>query len=78
MLLFRSKRAVGEWGGTAFGKPVLATAILGRMPHHSPVVTIRSESDRRLEQSRSGRLQKLVSLQSDTDVQPTRERAGPS
>jgi hypothetical protein len=44
-LLVTSNRAVGEWG-TVFGDPVVATAILDRMLHHSHVVTIRGESYR--------------------------------
>ncbi len=44
-LLVTSNRAVGEWG-TVFGDPVVATAILDRMLHHSHVFTIRGESNR--------------------------------
>lgn len=44
-MLVTSNRAVGEWG-TVFGDPVVATAILDRMLHHSHVVTIRGESYR--------------------------------
>ncbi len=47
-MLITSNRAVGEWG-TVFGDPVVATAILDRMLHHSHVVTIRGESYRTLE-----------------------------
>ena len=44
---------VGEWGGI-FGDPVVATAILDRLLHHSIVITIRGESYRLLEKRRSG------------------------
>jgi len=37
-LLLTSNRSVGEWG-TVFGDPVVATAILDRLLHHSHVVT---------------------------------------
>ena len=36
-LLLTSNRSVGEWG-TVFGDPVVATAILDRLLHHSHVV----------------------------------------
>jgi hypothetical protein len=48
---------VVEWG-TVFGDPVVATAILDRLLHHSHVVTIRGDSYRLREKRRSGLLQK--------------------
>jgi IstB-like ATP binding protein len=39
-MLGTSNRAVGEWG-TVFGDPVVTTAILDRLLHHSHVLTIR-------------------------------------
>lgn len=56
-LLITSNRSVGEWG-TVFGDPVVATAILDRLLHHSHVVTIRGDSYRLREKRRSGLLQK--------------------
>ena len=50
-ILITSNRAVGEWG-TVFGDPVVATAILDRLLHHSHVVTIRGESYRLREKRR--------------------------
>ncbi|MCO6181099.1 IS21-like element helper ATPase IstB [Ciceribacter sp. RN22] len=44
-ILITSSRSVGEWGGV-FGDPVVATAILDRLLHHSTVITIRGDSDR--------------------------------
>lgn len=44
-LLVTSNRPVDEWG-YVFGDPVVATAILDRLPHHSHVVTVRGESCR--------------------------------
>ena len=52
-LLLTSNRSVGEWG-EVFGDPVVATAILDRVLHHSHVVTIRGESYRLREKRRSG------------------------
>jgi hypothetical protein len=42
-MLVTSNRAVGEWG-SVLGDPVVATAILDRLLHHSHVLTIRGES----------------------------------
>ena len=56
-MMVTSNRAVGEWG-SVFGDPVVATAILDRLLHHSQVVTIRGESYRLREKRRSGLLQK--------------------
>lgn len=59
-MLVTSNRAIGEWG-CVFGDPVVATAILDRLLHHSQVVTIRGESYRLREKRRSGLLQKASS-----------------
>jgi DNA replication protein DnaC len=56
-MLVTSNRSVGEWG-TVFGDPVVATAILDRLLHHSHVITIRGDSYRLREKRRSGLLQK--------------------
>jgi len=56
-VLITSNRSVGEWGGV-FGDPVIATAILDRLLHHSAVITIRGDSYRLREKRRSGLLQK--------------------
>ena len=48
-----SKRSVGEWG-SVFGDPVVATAILDWLLHHSHVITIRGDSYRLREKRRSG------------------------
>jgi DNA replication protein DnaC len=52
-VLITSNRSVGEWG-SVFGDPVVATAILDRLLHHSHVVTIRGDSYRLREKRRSG------------------------
>jgi DNA replication protein DnaC len=54
-LLVTSNRSVGEWG-EVFGDPVVATAILDRLLHHSQVITIRGESYRLREKRRAGLL----------------------
>jgi len=57
-MLITSNRNVSEWG-TVFGDPVVATAILDRLLHHSHVITIRGDSYRLKEKRRSGLLQRL-------------------
>jgi DNA replication protein DnaC len=54
-MLITSNRAIGEWG-TVLGDPVVATAILDRLLHHSHVITIRGDSYRLREKRRSGLL----------------------
>jgi DNA replication protein DnaC len=57
-MLITSNRSVGEWG-TVFGDPVVATAILDRLLHHSHVVTIRGDSYRLREKRHSGLIKTL-------------------
>ncbi len=52
-ILITSNRSVGEWG-EVFGDPVVATAILDRLLHHSHIVTIRGESYRLKEKRKAG------------------------
>ncbi len=59
-MMVTSNRAVGEWG-TVFGDPVVATAILDRLLHHSHVLTIRGDSYRLREKRRSGLLKGVLS-----------------
>ncbi|HUB14106.1 MAG TPA: IS21-like element helper ATPase IstB [Acetobacteraceae bacterium] len=54
-MLITSNRSVAEWGAV-FGDPVVATAILDRLLHHSHVITIRGDSYRLREKRRSGLL----------------------
>ena len=56
-MLVTSNRSVAEWGAV-FGDPVVATAILDRLLHHSSVITIRGDSYRLREKRRAGLLQK--------------------
>jgi len=57
-VLITSNRSVGEWG-TVFSDPVVATAILDRLLHHSQVITIRGDSYRLREKRRSGLIKTL-------------------
>ena len=58
-MLITSNRSVGEWDAV-LGDPVVATAILDRLLHHSHVVIIRGASYRLREKRRSGLLQKAA------------------
>ena len=54
-LILTSNQPVGNWG-EVFGDPVLATAILDRLLHHSHVITIKGESYRLREKRKAGLL----------------------
>jgi hypothetical protein len=65
-ILLTSNRSVGEWGAV-FGDPVVATAILDRLLHHSHVITIRGDSYRLKEKPRSGLLQKPAATEAKSE-----------
>src|ERR1700676_1125682 len=44
-IILTSNKSYGEWG-SIFGDPIIATAILDRLLHHSATVNIRGESYR--------------------------------
>ena len=52
-LVITSNQPIGAWG-EALGDPVVATAILDRLLHHSHVLTIKGESYRLREKRRAG------------------------
>jgi DNA replication protein DnaC len=52
-LLITSNQPVGSWG-EVLGDPVVATAVLDRLLHHSHVITIKGESYRLREKRRAG------------------------
>ena len=64
-MLVTSNRSVGEWG-QVFGDPVVATAILDRLLHHSHVLTIRGESYRLKAKRRSGLIGSARAIESAT------------
>ena len=65
-MLVTSNRSVAEWG-TVFGDPVVATAILDRLLHHSHVITIRGDSYRLREKRRSGLVHKAGATPKETE-----------
>ena len=54
-MLVTSNRSVSEWG-KVLNDPVVATAVLDRLLHHSHVLTVRGDSYRLREKRRSGLL----------------------
>jgi hypothetical protein len=54
-IILTSNKSYGDWGGI-FGDPIIATAILDRLLHHSTTINIRGESYRLKERRRAGLL----------------------
>ena len=54
-IVLTSNKSYGEWG-SIFSDPIIATAILDRLLHHSTTVNIRGESFRLKERRRAGLL----------------------
>jgi DNA replication protein DnaC len=52
-IILTSNKSYGDWG-TIFGDPIIATAILDRLLHHSTTVNIRGESYRLKDRRRAG------------------------
>jgi DNA replication protein DnaC len=54
-IILTSNKSYGDWG-SIFGEPIIATAILDRLLHHSTTLNIRGESYRLKERRRAGLL----------------------
>lgn len=54
-IVLTSNKSYGEWG-TIFGDPIIATAILDRLLHHSTTISIRGDSYRLKDRKRAGLL----------------------
>ena len=52
-IILTSNKSYGEWG-SIFGDPIIATAILDRLLHHSTTINIRGESYRLKDRRRAG------------------------
>jgi DNA replication protein DnaC len=63
-IILTSNKSYGEWG-SIFGDPIIATAILDRLLHHSTTVNIRGESYRLKERRKAGLLPLPESHQTD-------------
>lgn len=54
-IILTSNKSYGDWG-SIFGDPIIATAILDRLLHHSTTINIRGESYRLKDRKRAGLL----------------------
>lgn len=57
-IILTSNKSYGDWG-SIFGDPIIATAILDRLLHHSTTVNIRGDSYRLKERKKAGLLPAL-------------------
>lgn len=69
-ILITSNQSLAGWG-EVFGDPLIATAILDRLLHHSTTINIKGESFRLKEKKRAGLLGR-------TEVRPTHEEGSAS
>jgi len=53
-IVLTSNKSYGEWGEVFSGDTVIATAILGRLLHHSTTISIKGESYRLKDKKRAG------------------------
>lgn len=67
-ILLTSNKSYGEWGNV-FGDPIIATAILDRLLHHSSTVNIRGESYRLKERRKAGVLSHAGALSAASTTQ---------
>jgi DNA replication protein DnaC len=67
-IILTSNKSYGDWG-SIFGDPIIATAILDRLLHHSTTVNIRGESYRLKDRRRAGLLPRPEDQQApDTEL----------
>jgi DNA replication protein DnaC len=71
-IILTSNKSYGEWG-TIFGDPIIATAILDRLLHHSTTISIRGESYRLKDRRKAGLLSAPTQ---EGATAPTTQRAG--
>ena len=64
-IILTSNKSYGDWG-SVFGDPIIATAILDRLLHHSTTVNIRGESYRLKDRRRAGLLARPEDQQAGT------------
>ena len=69
-ILLTSNKSYSDWGAV-FGDPVIATAVLDRLLHHSTTINIRGESYRLKDRRRAGLLPR------PEDQRPNAEPAPP-
>lgn len=65
-IILTSNQSLGAWGDV-FGDPVIASAILDRLLHHSITVNIRGDSYRLKEKMKAGLLKSKITTPTETD-----------
>ncbi len=66
-IILTSNKSYGDWG-SIFGDPIIATAILDRLLHHSTTINIRGESYRLKDRRRAGLLSRPEDQQENAEV----------
>jgi DNA replication protein DnaC len=69
-IILTSNKSYGEWGDI-FSDPILATAILDRLLHHSTTINIRGQSYRLRDKRRTGLFHDLTDPQSEGGQTPS-------
>lgn len=68
-IILTSNKSYGDWG-SIFGDPIIATAILDRLLHHSTTINIRGESYRLKDRRRAGLLPRPEDQRPDVEPAP--------
>lgn len=68
-IILTSNKSYGDWG-SIFGDPIIATAILDRLLHHSTTINIRGESYRLKDRRRAGLLSRPEDQQAGVAALP--------
>jgi DNA replication protein DnaC len=69
-IILTSNKSYGDWG-SIFGDPIIATAILDRLLHHSTTINIRGEGYRLKDRRRAGLLSRPEEQQPGTEAAVT-------
>jgi DNA replication protein DnaC len=69
-IILTSNKSYGDWG-SIFGDPIIATAILDRLLHHSTTINIRGESYRLKDRRRAGLLSRPEEQQPTANLSPS-------
>ena len=67
--ILTSNKSYGDWG-SIFGDPIIATAILDRLLHHSTTINIRGESYRLKDRRRAGLLPRPEEQRPELELPP--------
>jgi DNA replication protein DnaC len=76
-IILTSNKSYGDWG-SIFGDPIIATAILDRLLHHSTTINIRGESYRLKDRRRAGLLTRPEDQQAGATTLPSRAAGAPN